>query len=171
MAKSRKGKSGKKQATSQTLGILALIISIGALGLSLYQFTLPPASEGPQFYILEHEDTIWLERYSPYDFLNELSITYTTEVGDIVILEFSCKLYLDPVGTTTLTANFDNNGTIFPSSRISVTSDSPLTTNDYMKYTFEATTAGENYVMIYTTCDDETDNYLRECLLTVTVYG
>lgn len=170
MSKSRKKKSGKQQISDQTLGALALIISIGALGLGVYQF-IAPLTSGPQFYILEHDDIIWLDRYSTIDYLNELNITYTTKVGDTVVLEFSCQLYLDPVGTTTLTVHFDVNGTIFPPSSIYLSSDSVTLASDYMKYTYEASTAGENRVVIYTYCDDETDNYIRDCLLTVTVYG
>ena len=159
----------KDLSTGTTLGALALIISIGALGLGLYQFFVP--APGPQIYILEHEDIIWLERYTSIDYLNELNITYNTEVGDRVVLEFSCRLYLDPVGTTTLTVNFDNNGTLYPSSNIYVRSDSVVMTSGYMSYTFEASTAGENYLVIWTSCDDETDNYIIDCILTVTVYG
>ena len=170
MAKSRKGKSGKNKNTGQTLGVLALIISLGALGLSLYQFVLPPAAEGPQFYILEYDDLIWLDEYTSIDYLYELNITYSTNVGDTVVIEFSCIVFLDPVGTTTLEVSFDINGTIFPSSNIYLWSDSDVLTSGYMKYTYEATTAGENQVTIYTMCDDETNNYIRDSLLTVTVY-
>ncbi|MGY5880504.1 MAG: hypothetical protein RTV31_09640 [Candidatus Thorarchaeota archaeon] len=169
--KSGKKKSSKGLSTGTTLGALALIISIGALGLGVYQFITPPASENPQFYILERDDLIWLDRYSMFDYLYELNITYSTNVGDTVVLEFSCRLFLDPVSTTTLTVNFDINATILPLSNIYVSSDSDVTTSGYMKYTYEASTAGENRVLIYTTCDDETDNYIRDCLLTVTVYG
>ncbi|MGY5855630.1 MAG: hypothetical protein RTS72_03465 [Candidatus Thorarchaeota archaeon] len=170
MSKSRKKKTSKGISTGTTLGALALIISIGALGLGVYQFIAPQTS-GPQFYILEHDDIIWLDRYSSFDYLNELNVTYITNVGDTVEVEFSCQLYLVPVGTTTLTVNFDINGTIFPSSSIYVSSDSNTLATGYMKYTYEATTAGENRVIIYTSCDDETDNYITDCLLTVTVYG
>ncbi|MFX1559313.1 MAG: hypothetical protein ACFFBL_01875 [Promethearchaeota archaeon] len=169
MSKSRKKKSGKQQVSGQTLGALALIISIVALGFSVYQF-IAPADSGPQVYILEYDDIIWLDRYSMVDYLYELNITYTTEVGDIVMLEFSCRIWLVPVGTTTLEVSFDNNGTLFPMSSIYLQSDNNLLTSGYMKHTFEATTAGENRVVIYTMCDDETDNYIRDCLLTVTVY-
>lgn len=168
--KSRKRKSGKGLSTGTQIGALALVISIGALGLGVYQFISPQTSE-PRFYILEHEDLIWLDRYSSFDYLNELNITYITNIGDIVVLEFSCILYLDPVGTSTLQVNFDINGTIFPGNNIYERSDTPSITSGYMKYTYEASTAGENQVKIWTMCDDETDNYIRDCLLTVTVYG
>ena len=170
MSKKGKRKSTKSFNTGTYLGALALIISLVALGLGIYQF-ISPQDAGPQIYILEHENIIWLDRYSYSDYLNELNITYTTNVGDIVVLEFSCQLYLDPVSTTTLTVNFVNNGTLFPASNIYLSSDVVTLTSDYMRYTFEASTAGENQVMIYTTCDDETDNYIADCLLTVTVYG
>jgi hypothetical protein len=148
---------------------LALIISIGALGLGVYQFISPPASEGPQIYILEHNSLIWLDRYSSIDYLYELNITYTTKVGDRVVLEFNCRLFVDAPSTTTLTVGFDNNGSI-PTSRIYVSSDIDVLTSEYMRYTFEASTAGENHLVIYTTCFEEVDNYISHCLLTVTVY-
>ncbi|MHA1402022.1 MAG: hypothetical protein ACTSQE_16865 [Candidatus Heimdallarchaeaceae archaeon] len=52
MSKSRKRKSSKGLSTGTTLGALALIIAIGALGLGLYQFVLPP--EGPMIYSKSH---------------------------------------------------------------------------------------------------------------------
>ena len=168
MSKSRKKKTSKGISTGTTLGALALIISMGALGLGLYQFIAP--AQGPQIYILEHEDIIYLDRYSNLDYLNELNITYNTKVGDSVVLEFSCRIWVDAPSTTTLSVHFDNNGT-FPSSSIYVTSDSNVLTTEYMRYTFEASTAGENYLLIYTYCTEEVDNNLRDCLLTVTVYG
>ena len=48
MAKSRKKKSGKPRNSGQTLGALALVVVIGALGLGLYQFIVPQDA-GPQF--------------------------------------------------------------------------------------------------------------------------
>lgn len=172
MSKKGKRKSSKGSNTGTTLGVLALIISIGALGLSVYQFITPPTSEGPTFYILEHDPIIWLDRYSSFDYLNELNITYNTKVGDTVVLEFSCRLFLDVEGstTTTLEVRFENNET-FPSARIHESADSSTYASGYMRYTFEASTAGENFLMIYTTCNEEVDNYLIDCLLTVTVYG
>jgi len=167
--KTSKRKSSKGLSTGTTLGALALIISIGALGLGVYQFIAPQTSS-PQFYILEHDDIIWLDRYSSLDYLYELNITYTTKVGDRVVLEFSCQVFVDAPSTTTLSVRFDNNGSI-PTSRIYVSSDSDVLTSEYMRYTFEASTAGENHLLIYTYCLEEVDNFIRDCLLTVTVYG
>ena len=169
MSKSRKKKSGKQQGSGQILGALALIISIVALGFSVYQFIVPVDS-GPQVYMLERDDIIWLDKYASFDYLYELNITYSTNVGDTVVVEFSCFLFLETSGTTILEVNFDINGTIFPPSGIYVRSDSNVYTTGYMKYSYEASTTGENQVLIWTMCDRETDNYIRDCLLTVTVY-
>ena len=171
MGKSRKKKSGRSTSTGTTLGALALVISIGALGLGVYQFIVPPAS-GPQIYINSYDDIIFLDGISPFEYHNQLNITYTTNVGDTVVLEFSCRLRIDPLGTTTLSVHFDNNGTLFPSSSIYEMADSHLVTSGYMRHTYEATTAGENYLMIWTNIDDEgTNSYITDCLLTVTVFG
>lgn len=169
--KSSKKKSSSGGNTGTQLGALALIISLVALGLSAYQFVTTPVSEGPEFYIVEHDDIIYLDKYSYSDYLNELSITYTTEIGDIVVLEFSCRLYMPASTSTTFTINFDNNETLFPPSRIYVFEDSPTMTSGYMRYTFEATATGENDLVVYTTCSEEIDNWIDDCLLTVTVYG
>lgn len=169
MAKSGKRKSSKKQGTGQTLSALALIIAIGALGLGVYHFIAPP--EGPTIYVNEYDDIIFLDGISYIEYLYPLNITYTTKVGDSVELEFSCRLYLDPVGQTTLSVHFDNNIT-YPSSSIYLNADSNIVTSGYMRHTFDATTAGENYLVIYAYIDDEgTNSYIRDSLLTVTVYG
>jgi len=169
--KSGKRKSSKGSSTGTTLGALALIISLGALGLGVYQFITPPASEGPQFYILEYDDILFIDQYTSFDYHNELNITYNTKVGDSVVLELSCRLRVNPVGTTTLTAYFDNNGTT-PLSSIYLQSDVSRISSGYMKYIFEATTTGENLLKIWTYIDDETQNsWIGDCLLTVTVYG
>lgn len=167
--KSGKRKSNKGSSTGTSLGALALIISLGALGLGVYQFITPPASESPQFYILEHDDFIYLDKYSSVESVNELNITYSTEIGDTVVLEFSCQLSLQVTSSTTLTLNFENNGT-YVTTGIYASSDISAISSEYMKYTFEAETAGENNVMILASCAQEVNNWLRYCLLTVTVY-
>ncbi len=169
--KSGKRKSDKGFSTGTTLGALALIISIGALGLGLYQFILPAGSGNPQIFIVSYDNIIFLDGISYVEYLHPLNITYTTKVGDRVELEFSCRLYVDPIGYTTLTVAFVNNGSMFPSSKIYLYTDSNFMTSGYMRHTFEATTAGENHLVIYATIDDEgTNSYIRDSLLTVTVY-
>ena len=168
--KSGKRKSSKGSSTGTTLGAVALIISLGARGLGRYQFIAPPATEEPQFYILEHDDFIYLDEYSSVETVDELNITYNTEIGDTVVLEFSCQLFLQVSGTTTLRLNFDNNGTYILTG-IYASSDMNAISSEYMKYTFKAETAGENNVVIIASCTEEVNNWLRYCLLTVTVYG
>ena len=163
-------KTGKTQVSGQTLGALALVISIVALGFSVYQFIVPPSSE-PQVYILEHDDIVWIDRYSAVDSLYELNITYSAHAGDRIILEFSCQAHVDTDGSQTdLRLNFENNGTYISSGSIYLSSSSDLTTSGYMTHTFEASTTGEYKVYIIATCFEEVDNFVRYCLLTVTVY-
>ena len=170
LSKSRKKKSGTQQVSGSTLGALALVISIVALGFSVYQFIIP-ADSGPQVYILEYDDIVWIDRYSAVDTLYELNLTYSAQAGDTVVLEFSCQVYLDTDGSQTdLRLNFENNGTYFPSGSIYLSSSSDVTTSGYMTHTFEASTTGEYNVLIIATCFEEVDNYVRYCLLTVTVY-
>ena len=168
MAKSRKKKTSKGMSTGTTLGALALIISIGALGLGLYQFIVPPAT-GPQFYILEYDDLIWLDSVVSVEYLYELNITYSTEIGDKVVIEFSCRFFIEAQGTTSLSLQFANNGST-PSASIYETTDVNVINTGYMRHTFEASTAGENTVFITASCNDEVDNWIADCLLTVTVY-
>jgi hypothetical protein len=167
--KSRKRKSGKNLGTGTTLGTLALIISIGALGLGIYQI-ITPQSTGPQFYIVEHDDPIYFDKYTAFDYLNELSLTYTTNVGSMVVLEFSCRIFMPATSQTNFRLKFDNNGSI-PSTAIIVSADSYFQTTEYMRYTFEASASGENDIVVYATCDYEIDNIIYDSLLTVTVYG
>lgn len=84
MAKSRKKKSSKKQSTGKILGVLALIISLGALGLSLSQFFLP--SKGPTIYSLSYDEIIDLDGISMVGYLNELELTYSALAGDRVLI-------------------------------------------------------------------------------------
>ena len=61
MSKSKKRKSRKGLNTGTILGALALIFSIGALGLSLYQFILPT---GPTIYSASNNDLVPLDGIS-----------------------------------------------------------------------------------------------------------
>lgn len=168
MAKSGKRKSGKKQGTGQTLGALALIIAIGALGLGLYQFILPAASEGPKIYVSENKDFVLLD--SPSKYIPQLNVTYNAKAGDSVLFEYSCQAYLEPTVGISLAVYFDINGTI-PSPYLSLHAVSVVVTSGYMRYNIESSTAGEYQIRIFMTIDDATTNsYVRFNLLTVTVY-
>ncbi|MHA1258518.1 MAG: hypothetical protein ACTSSG_00755 [Candidatus Heimdallarchaeaceae archaeon] len=72
MSKSRKKKSSKKQDTGKILGALALIISLGALGLGLNQFLGPVG--GPTIYSLAYDDNIVLDGISFVEYLSELEL-------------------------------------------------------------------------------------------------
>ncbi len=167
--KSSKKKSSKKQNTGQTLGVLALIISFGALGLSLSQFFLQQG--GPTVYSLSHNDIIVLDGISLIDHLSELDLTYSAKAGDRVLIEFTCEIYVNPIGSTDLSINFEIGGSIFPPSKIHVYTDSYLFTNGYMRHYIESSDAGEFEVVLIASIDDEsTGSFIRNCLLTVTVY-
>ncbi len=170
MSKSRKKKSGQPRNTTQTLAALALVLSIASLGLSLYQFILPPQGQGPKIYEVRYDDIYEIEGISMIDYPSQLRLTYSANPGDIVILEFQCEIYLNPMGVTTIQIQFDNNGSLV-TPRIHEFSDSPIFTTGYMKHQFEATTGGEYDLEIYIYIDDEgTNSYIRYSVLTVTVY-
>lgn len=167
--KSSKKKSGKKQNVGQTLGVLALIVSLGALGLSLYQFFIP--SGGPMIYSLLYDDPIILDGISTIDYLSELELTYSAQVGDRVLIEFNCEIFVNPIGGTDLSLYFDINYSIFPTSRIYVYTESDLFTTGYMRHYIESSEAGEFTVYIWADIGDEsTGSYIRRCFVTVTVY-
>jgi hypothetical protein len=167
MSKSRKKKSEKARNTSQTLAALALVISLVSLGLSLYQIFLAP--QGPRIYEVRHDDIYYVDGISMIDYPSQLQLTYQANPGDTVILEFSCEIYLNPSGTTTLQIQFENNGT-FPTPRFLAYSDTNIFTSGYMKHQFEPSTGGEFDLAIWLYIDDETNSYIRYSVLTVTVY-
>ena len=169
MSKSRKKKSSKKQNPGKALGALALIISLGALGLGLTQFILPP--KGPTIYSLSYDDQIVIDTISIVDYLDELELTYSAKVGDTVLIEFSCEIYLNPDGTTDLSLKFDINGSIFPTSSIHVYSSDPIFASGYMRHYINSSVAGDFDVNIYAYIDDEfAYSWIRYCLVTVTVF-
>ncbi|MFW9767518.1 MAG: hypothetical protein ACFFEM_01755 [Candidatus Thorarchaeota archaeon] len=171
MSKSRKKKSEKQQISGQTLGALALIISLGALGIGLYQLILAPSPEGPTIYVKQYDDIYFLDGISLVEYPPELSLTYSVQPGDRVLLEFNCEVYLDPVGYTEIGILFDINNTVLPPTRIRVYDDHNIATNGYMRYSYESSTAGESTVAIWITIDDEgTTSHIRYSVLTVTVY-
>ncbi|MHA1138173.1 MAG: hypothetical protein ACTSSE_16970 [Candidatus Thorarchaeota archaeon] len=166
MSKSKKRKSRKGFNTGTMLGALALIIAIGALGLSLYQF-IPPT--GPTIYSASNNDLVPLDGISGVEYLPELNLTYSAKAGDSVLIEFSCIIYLDPTTLIHLYVNFDINGTV-PLSNIHVSSESAIFTNGYVRYYIESSQAGEFNVQPYAyITEDYTNSFVRYSLLTVTV--
>jgi hypothetical protein len=171
LSKSRKKKSGKKQFSGQTLGALALIISLGALGIGLYQLILAPSPEGPAIYVTQYDDIYYLDGTSMADYPPQLSVTYSVQAGDEVLLEFNCEIYLNPIGYTEIGILFDVNNTILPTTRIRVYDDHSLATTGYMRYSYTSSTTGESTVTIWITIDDMgTSSYIRHSVLTATVY-
>jgi len=164
------GNSGKG------LGIVALILAIGALGLGAYQIILPSPSppEGPKIYVASNDNLVILD-FSTIQYIPQLNITYDTKVGDNVILEYSCQIKLDPSGTTSISIYFNNNGS-FPSSQIFLYADSAedyqdIYSSGIMRYHFQSSTAGARTLRVSTwISEDYTNSYIRYSVLTVTVY-
>jgi len=168
--KSSKRKSGNGLSTGTTLGALALIISLGALGLGVYQFIVPQASEGPKIYYTSNSDVVYFDGVTQIKYIPQLNITYSTKVGDTVLLEFNCRIFLESLGGTSFTVYFQDNGSA-PTASIYLYSASDIYTTGYMRYLFEASTAGVNYLQIYMYIDDvDSNSFISHSVLTVTVY-
>ena len=158
------GKSGRG------LGILALIIAIGTLGFVMYQFFFPTPSNEPEIYVVTHENPVYLDS-SGVGEIPQLNITYNTNLGDKVLIEFSCQIVLAPIGPgTTIILSFDLDvGSA--SSEIMIWGDTPEYCSGIMRHFNQSTSPGEHYVGIQTYIDDDsTLSYVRYSILTVTVY-
>jgi hypothetical protein len=168
-SKSRKRRSDKSLSRGTTLSALALIVSIVALGLGLYQFILPTESR-PVVYIAQHDDIETLGVNFYYDYFDELELTFTTKPGDSVLLEFNCELYLDTDTENTVYVHFVLNGSDL-AENIHVYTQSDLVTTGYMRHYIESSEGGVHEVLIYTYIDEvSTSSYISDCLLTVTIY-
>lgn len=161
------GKSGKG------LGIFALIIAIGALGLSAYQFILPTPSpsEGPKIYSASNYDQIDLNVATISSAIPNLNITYSANVGDNVLLEYSENVFYG--GTPLLTIYFYVDGTP-PSPYAEMKLEYP-TTNRHcpviFRFHFQESVAGSHLVDVSTGIDEDgTGTYLKNSVLKVTVY-
>ena len=153
--------------------IISVIVSAGVLYVAIpIVYPSNVNSKGPTIYSLSHDDIIYLDGISLIDYLNELDLTYSTQAGDRVLIEFNCEIYVNPIGGTDLSLSFDINGSIFPSSSIHVYTDSYLFTTGYMRHYIESSPAAGNYtVNIYAYIDDEsTGSFIKNCLVTSTVY-
>ena len=163
------GKSGKG------IGIFALLIAIGALGLGVYQFILPSPSEGPKIYSASNYDITYLD-FDTFEIIPNLNVTYNTKAGDSVLLEFSCLIYMDSsYGTTTIDITFDIDGVPpSPWTQMSVTclsSDVFLRSSFIFRHNIQSSPAGSHVVRILTYIDQGyTSSFVRYCVLTATVY-
>ncbi len=164
------GNSGK------ILGLIALLIAIGALGLGVYQtfFTIP--DDGPEIFIVSNEEIINLDTGGWKD-IPKLNITYNTEVGDLVLFEYTCQYKLDIIGTTSLQICF-----FIDSVRINIeyyiyiigvnAEDSQdIYNSGIMKYYIQYSSTGAHTVGVTTWIDDSfTATYVTSSVLKVEIY-
>ena len=162
------GKSGKG------LGILALLIAIGALGLGVYQLILPSPSEGPKIYTDTNYTQINLNTVTISYVIPNLTVTYSANVGDNVLLEYSGNVHYGIIGgTPELNIYFYVDGAP-PSPHAEMTLKNPTATRDcpvIFKYHFQESVAGSHLVSVSTAIDvDSTGTYLINSVLKVTIY-
>jgi len=161
------GKSGT------VLGILTLLIAIGALGFGIYQFVLP--SDGTTIYCATKEEKFYINS-NTYEVLPNLNITYTTEAGDSVLLEFSSQLGIELYGTsTTVSIKFEIDGLPpTPDTEIEATVMDPhiyANVPFVMRHHVESSSEGSHIVKVLIKIDDTgTTSFVDFCVLTATVY-
>lgn len=172
------GKSGKGGAV---LGLIGILIGAGGLVFgyiawsslttlenNLENQTAPP-SEKPKIYVATYDDTVDLD-LAMDKLIPQLNVTYNTTAGDSVLIEFSCHIRLDPIGTNTILLKFELDEGNAPY-YIDLTADQDIKTTGIMKHYIQNSTAGEHMVRILTSInEDYTDSYVRFCVLTVTVF-
>jgi len=166
-------KGGNLFTTLITSLIISVIVSAGVLYVAIpIVYPSDFNSKGPIIYSLSYDDVIVLDGISLIDYLNELDLTYSAQTRDRVLVEFNCEIYVNPIGSTDLSLHFDINGTIFPSSSIRVYTESRVYRTGYMRHYIDSSPATGNYtVNIWADIDDEsTGSYIRNCLVTSTVY-
>lgn len=162
------GNSGKG------LGIIALIIAIGALFLGVWQIIIPTPSTQPRIYSDTNNNTFYLNLNADR-LIPNLNVSYTASAGDSVLLEFCCQVSIEIMGTTTIELYFEIDGSPpSPYAEMSVIGQSPNTVLHApftMKYNIESNSSGTHIVKIMTYIDDAgTTSFLRNCVLTATVY-
>ena len=166
------GNSGKG------LGVVALLIAIGALGLSGYQFLLPLFSADFSEGSIIYSDT-YNNKFNLNDDTNRtipnLIVNYTTSASDSVLLEFCCQVSMEITGVTYIIFFFEIDGSPpSPYAEMSVRGDSSDTVLHIpftMSYYIESSSAGMHVLKVMTYIDvDGTTSFLRYCVLTATVY-
>lgn len=166
------GSSGKG------IGIVALLLALGALGLGVYQlvFASPISGGASRTYITS----------SPYPLDFNLggwrsissTITYNTEEGDLVLLEFSCFVKLDIAASTYIKICFVIDSVRLETlSYIYIRGDSSQgdTQDIYdcaiMRHYIQSSTADTHTVSIDGYIDDSaTSSFVSSRVLTVTIY-
>ena len=165
------GSSGKG------LGIFALLLAIGALGLGIYQFILssPSITEGPKIYSATNENTIYLSS-NTFELIPDLNVTYTTKAGNSVLLELSCQISVEIISPSTrVDIKFEIDGLPpSPDTEISVIGLDPfpyLHIPFMMRYDIQSSSDGTHVVKVLIKIDDViTTSFVKYCVLTATVY-
>ena len=162
------GKSGKG------LGILALLIAIVALALGAYLIILPSPSEGPKIYTDTNYAQIDLNTATISYVIPNLTITYSANVGDNVLIEYSGNVFYGVSGgTPELNIYFYVDG-VPPSPYAEMELKYPSTNRRcpvIFRYHFQESVAGSHLVSVSTAIDvDSTGTYLINSLLKVTIY-
>jgi hypothetical protein len=171
LSKSRKRKSSKSRNIGTTLGALALVIAIGALGLGVYQLTLS-SNSGPTIYTSEYRQTVELQVGVFNVLIPQINVTYNANAGDRVLLEFSAQIYLDYEGSNVgLSVYFVIDSTYASTSSYMKTASEDLWSTCYMRHFIESSEAGMHSIQIDTVISESlTDSYIKNNVLTVTVY-
>ena len=144
------GSSGKG------LGIFALLLAMGALGLGIYQFILPAPSlpeipEVPKIYVAQYDSAFWLDT-STIEMIPTLNITYNTVEGNSVLFEYTCQISMDIVSSSiNIEIYFEIDGTKELSSRIykvgySIDNLQPIYDSAIMRHHISNSTIGSHTV-------------------------
>lgn len=161
--------------TGKGLGIIALIIALGALGFSVFQFILPTSQGGATIYTATNENTIYLNS-NTFEIIPNLNITYPTQAGDSVLLELSCQISIEIDGISTeVDFKFEIDGLPpTPDTMVSVHGLGPdiyLHTSFIMRHNIQSSSEGSHIVKALTKIDDTgTTTFVKYCVLTATIY-
>ncbi len=140
----------------------------------MYQFILPSPSEGPIIYTDTNYEQIDLNYATISHIIPNLNVTYSANVGDNVLLEYSGNVYYGiSGGTPELNIYFYVDG-VPPSPYAEMKLQYPSTNRRcpvIFRYHFQESVAGSHLVRVSTAIDvDSTGTYLINSLLKVTIY-
>ena len=161
--------------TGKGLGIFALLLAIGALGLSLFQFIVPSPSEGSKIYSATNHTTFYLNSNTFVEIPN-LNLSYSSQAGDSVLLEFSCQISVELFGSSTqVDVKFEVDSLPpSPDTEVSVVVHTPepyLHSPFMIRHVIPSSSAGAHVVNVIVRIDDiATTSFVRYCVLTATVY-